>query len=110
MANFITYRELGSDGELKYYILQKAFPHVVGVVSGVPSELKPQSPIPGYMLWVVFDGTIRGNSIPSYGNAIKEVYAILDKMASWFYTDRILKFEKKFKKFKILNNANTINQ
>lgn len=101
MNRFITYREEDKDGRLCYYILQKDFPHFVGVISTYPSEGTWQSPISNYNMWVVYAGTIRGNLIPSYRNISDETQSVFDEMASWYYQNRILKEPNKYKKFKI---------
>lgn len=101
MGTFITYREKDSSGVLQYYILQKDFPHINGLILNKPCEGNWCSPVPGYNLWIVFDYTIRGKMIPSYKNIREEISSVLDRMAAWFYAERIMQDEKKYKKFKI---------
>jgi hypothetical protein len=104
MNPFITFREKDKDGNLQYYVLQRAFPHYIGVVLNNPgSGLIGQSAIPGYTLWVVFDGTLMGNMIPNYRNVANEIQTVLDNMAAWYWSDRIILNEKKYSKFKILS-------
>ena len=102
MIPFITYRETDREGVLQYYILQRDFPHYIGRISPYPIE-NPicQSPIAGYNLWVCFAGTIRGNIIPSYPSEKQNMIAVFESMATWFYANRIISDEKKYKKYKI---------
>lgn len=98
---YITYREL-HDGQLQYYILQKEFPHFVGVISSHPvDKTLCQISIPGYNLWVVFGGTIRGNFIPNYPDIQQEIDLVFHNMSLWFLTERIQTEPKKFKKWKL---------
>lgn len=101
MSPFITYREKDEAGNLQYYILQKDFPHIIGVVANRPAEGNWYSPIAGYYLYVVFNYTLRGKMIPSYKNISEEISSVLDKMATWYLAERILFDEKRYKKFKI---------
>jgi len=98
---FITYREKDDKGVLQYYILQRDFPHLVGVILPNFTIGNWYAPISGYMLWVNFTGTLRGNQIPSYQDVGKEIQSILDNMSCWFGEQRIAMDEKRFKKFKI---------
>ncbi len=105
--SFITYRE-EDDGVLKYYILQKEFPHNCGVISIKPNpEAIVQSTVSGYNLWVVHAGTLRGNMIAVYPSYKENLQLCYDEMANFFYNERILKDEKRYEKFKIKSNANT---
>lgn len=103
MARFpyITYRE-EDEGILKYFILQKDFPHNIGVVATQPNiESLVQSTVAGYNLWIVFVGTLRGNFVAVYPNYEKDMQQIFDNMALWFVAERILKDQKRYEKFKI---------
>lgn len=102
MQNYITYRENDEDGRLCYFILQKAFPHFVGLLStGKLENSLASMPIAGYNLWINFNGTLRGNTIPSYKNILDEIQSFISDMAIWFYNNRILIEPKKYEKFKI---------
>ena len=104
---YITYREL-EQGRLQYYILQKNFPHYVGIISSHPvNSTLCQIAIPGYNLWVVFGGTIRGNFIPSYADIQNEIETEFQKMAIWFLTERIQAEPKKFNKWKFIPSSTT---
>lgn len=107
MSKFITYREEDKNGNLCYYILQKDFPHFVGIISTSPSEGTWQSAIPNYNLWVVYAGTIRGNFVPSYRNISEETQSVFDEMAHWYYANRICEEPNKYKKFKINVSSST---
>lgn len=101
MIPYITYRE-GEGYLVKYYILQKAFPHINCIISQVPTKKFVEAvPIASYNLYIVFEGTIRGNEIPSYTDIDKEIIATMEDMAQWFYLNRILTDIKKYKKWKI---------
>jgi hypothetical protein len=102
MSDFITFRELDADNQFAYYILQKDFPHYVGVIYPFPKKkVVEPSPIAGYNLWVSFNGTLRGNAIPSYNHFLEEIVFILDRMANWYLQQRIIPDYKRYKKFKI---------
>lgn len=107
MNPFITFREL-INGQLEYFILQRAFPHMIGKISTFPKEKAiVNAPIAGYNLYVTFDGCLQGNVLPSYRNIDKEVQNVFENMAAWFWSERIVGSEKKFEKFKIKTNAIT---
>lgn len=102
MIPYITYRENDSEGRLCYFILQKDFPHFVGLLStGKLDTVLASSPIAGYNLWINFNGCLRGNVIPSYKNIIDEIEKEMSSMAIWFYNNRILVEPKKYERFKI---------
>lgn len=106
MTPYITYRERGRGGRLQYFVLQKDFPHIVGeIVDSPPEGGMGFSTISGYNLWVVFGGTLRGNFIPTYRNILDEIQGVLDNMAAWFFSERIVPDEKKFHRFKIGTNG-----
>ena len=112
MNPYITFRDKDKNGDLQYYILQRDFPHYVGriVVSPKQGALINQS-IAGYNLWVCFDGTLRGNFIPSYSTVTEEISNVYFNMAAWFYSERIVMDKNRFKKFKIkTDEINTTNK
>jgi len=99
---FITFREKDSLGNLQYYVLQRAYPHYVGVVMEKPEKAVIEAtPIMNYMLWMVFNGCIQGAVIPGYKNTIDEIASVMSDMAEWYYVNRIVPDEKRFKKWKI---------
>ena len=101
MQKYITFRDADEAGELNYFILQKDFPHYLGLLSTLPIEhIIPSIPITNYYLWVVFNGTLRGNLIPSHKNTIEDIKFVLNDMAIWYYANRIVPNEKKYKRFK----------
>jgi hypothetical protein len=107
MMPFITFRDKDTNGDLQYYILQRAFPHFVGRISASPIEgALSNEPISGYNLWVTFNGTLVGNLIPNYVNIQKEISNVYFSMAAWFYAERIVMDKGRFKRFKIKNNDN----
>lgn len=107
MIPYITFREPTQDG-MQYYILQKEFPHYVGIISSHPvNKTLCQIAIPGYNLWVVFCGTIRGNVIPSYNQIQNEIEIVFQNMAQWFLEHRILAEPKKFNKWKFKPSSTT---
>lgn len=100
MKDYLTFRE-EENGELKYYILQRAFPHMIGVVTDLPLiKSLSYSPIAGYNMYVNFHSTL-SNAIPSYKNIIEEINIVISEMATWFLVNRIIGNEKRFDKFKI---------
>lgn len=107
MSPYITYREHDKGGVLQYFILQKQFPHYVGVVSSVPVAGNWYTPIVGYAMYVVFFGTIAGRYIPDYKNVGDDIMAVMEDMARWYYDNRIATDEKRFKKFKIKSDVPT---
>lgn len=104
---YITFREPNDKGSLLYYILQKAFPHFQAVLSIVPANGSlADSPIAGYHLYVVIEGTIRGkNIIPAFNNVTVEMQAVANDMAAWYLENRILPDERKYKKWKIISHV-----
>ena len=107
MSPYITYRELDNAGELQYYILQRDFPHYIGLISTYPKEniILPIQ-ITGYYLWVNFDGTLRGDLIPNYRNISEDIKFVINEMAIWYYANRIVPKHKKYKKFKYDSSSN----
>lgn len=109
MSPFITFRDKDDLGNLQYYILQRGFPHYCARISTNPYEdALLKQPISKYNMYVVLTGTILGSVVPSYKDTLQEIESKLSTMAVWFYTDRIVGDEKRFKKFKIKTDA-TIN-
>ena len=102
MSPYISFRELDDKGELQYYILQREWPHYVGVIKSKPQEsVLVQAPVSGHYLWVAFCGTLRGNMIPAFAEVYKEIESVFTGMAEWYFTERISTSPSKFKKFKI---------
>jgi hypothetical protein len=107
-TKYITYRENDNAGELKYYILQRIYPHYTFELSTYPVErIFPAHQINGYHLWVCFAGTIMGNLIlPSLAIQEKQINCVMDDAATWFYEHRLIPQAKKYKKFKYDNFPN----
>ena len=102
MQPFITYREENDKGVLCYYILQKSFPHYVGVIVSIPDfDALVNAPLPECNLYVSYGGCLHGNVVPSYSNSDAERDAIFYAMAEWYYWNRVKKEPKKYEKFKI---------
>lgn len=98
---YITYRETDSQGLLCYYILQKAHPHYKAILSiGKLEDTLASMPVLGYNLYLNFNGTLVGNFLPFYNDAIKDIEATLLDMSEWFYINRILAEPKKYSKFR----------
>ncbi len=105
---FLTFREIDDKGILRYYILQKEFPHNKAVILSQPNhEALCQSVVPGYNLWVVFDGTLRGNFVAAYPDYQKDMQFAMDAMAAFYFSERILKDEKRYSKFKVKQDVST---
>lgn len=101
MIPYITYRE-AVNGVNQYFILQKEHPHFVGTITTMPiANSIVNQPIASYNLWVTFYGTLRGNFIPIESDIYNQIESVLFDMAQWFYRERILKDNKRFKKWKI---------
>lgn len=102
MIPYITYRETDINGRLCYYILQKQFPHYVGLISlGKMDNVISSIPVGGYNLYVNFNGVLQGNFIPSYNDVLDEIDVVLSSMADWFYYNRVVIEPKKYSRFKI---------
>lgn len=102
MQPYITFRDTDDTEELQYYVLQRDFPHVVSVLSDRPivNFVQPV-PLPDYNLFLNFDGCLRGRQIPGYKDIFEEIRVVLGDMSIWFFNNRILTNEKKYKKWKI---------
>ena len=101
-APYLTFVESDEVWLLRYFILQKDFPHFMMVISEQPiKKIFLPVPINGYKLWVVFHGCLRGNVIPSYHDVDEELRVIMSDMADWYLNNRILTNEKKYKKWKL---------
>ncbi len=102
---YITFREPDKSGNLEYFVLQRDFPHWVGRISTIPKEgALAQSTIAGYNMYVIIEGTLRFGLIPNYKNVMEEMQLVVDTMAIWFYTERIIMDKKRYEKFKIKSN------
>jgi hypothetical protein len=101
MNQFITFRE-EINNETGYFILQRDFPHYLCRIAEQPivNFIQP-IPITNYNLWLIFNATLRGNYIPSYKDIGAEIISVMNSMATWFFENRILPNEKKYKKWKI---------
>lgn len=106
IPQYITYRENDSENRLCYYILQKAFPHYIGLLSvGQLENTLTSMPVGNYNLYVNFYGTLVGKFLPAYKDAIQEIELEMISMAEWFYYNRVLTQPKKYDKFKITSTA-----
>lgn len=102
MSQYITYRESDPNLGLQYFILQKDFPHYLCLITEfkILDSVIPPHNIVGYNLWLNFKGTLRGMVFPGYANIQKDISFVMNDMADWFYANRVIPQEKKFKKFK----------
>lgn len=101
MKDYITFRDLDNENQLQYYVLQRDFPHYIAQISTYPKEnLIPSIQITGYYLWIVFCGTLKGNLITGYKNTLEDIKFVMNDMAIWYYANRIVVNDKKYKKFK----------
>lgn len=108
MQPFITYRDKDNQGNLQYYVLQRAYPHYVGLINRTPTpNAIAEAPIPQYELYVTFNGVLQGNYFPSYKDAREEAQQIYENMAAWFWAERIAMDKKRFEKFKIKKDVST---
>ncbi len=98
---FLTFRE-EDEGILKYFIVQKEFPHHQGLICTQPNlDALAQGTVSGYNLWIVSAGVLRGNFIAVYPSYKEDQQLVFDSMANWFYSERILKDEKRYERFKV---------
>src|ERR1700677_1075570 len=102
MSPFITFKEEDKFGVLQYYILQRAYPHYLGVVAYYPTgEAICQVPVTAHHLYVTFAGVLRGNYIPAHQGVEIEIEPVFHAMALWFYDQRIMKDPKRYKKWQV---------
>ena len=107
MQRYVTFRDTDNEGELQYYILQRDFPHIVAKITTYPVENKlSYTQITGYYLWITLTGTLRGDFIPNYVNILEEIKFVIEDMSIWYYENRIIPNEKKYKKFKYDSSPN----
>jgi hypothetical protein len=107
MQPFITFREMDESGQLRYYILQREHPHIIGRIAAGEQYFNGRilwvepAHIPSHNMTVAFDGTLQGNLLPARISAVQEVSGVLEKMAQWFYTNRVSPNPKKYAKWKM---------
>ena len=98
MNKYITFREGDTDAE--YFILQREYPSIVcKICNTVTEDDWCVEQIDGYNLYLVYAGVLEGRYIPSTFS-IEEIKSILRGMSLWYLSNRISKYEKKYKKFK----------
>jgi len=103
MIPYVTYRETDEGGRLCYYILQKAYPHFIGIISvGQLEGTLCSMPVGNYNLYVNFYGTLVGKFLPSYKDVLQDIEVAITGMSDWFYYNRVLTEPKKYEKFKIV--------
>jgi len=102
MEPFITFRDKNNSGELCYYILQREFPHYIGLISETPN-LKALAcvPITSHNLWVIHNGVLAGNYIPAQRDVMDEIKKVFQGMSDWYYAHRVIPNPKKYKKLAI---------
>jgi hypothetical protein len=111
MSRYITYKEIDGEGKSQYFILQKDFPHIVGLIANYPTKnFVSAMPIVGYNLYIVFNGTLRGSVIPTYKDIDIEITNILQEMSDWYQINRISLFPKRYKKLKYKNDTSPSEQ
>ncbi len=101
MEPFISYREKDKEGNLQYYVLQREFPHYVGLLT-IDPHLKSvlKVPMAGYRFYVSYGGVLMGNYMPSTTSE-EDMLVVFQKMADWYLAERILTNQKKYKKWKV---------
>ncbi len=101
-SKYISFRDNDSKGELQYYILQRDYPHYVARISYKPStESLMCVPVTDHLLWLIFDGVLAGNYIPAHPSVKQELAEVFFNMATWFYSNRIVGNESKYKKWRV---------
>lgn len=102
MEPFITYKEKDVNGDDRFYILQRSFPHYQGIILEQPKDgALAIAPISGHHLYITYAGTIQGNYILAKADVQSEVQSVFQKMAEWFYIKMVSVDPKRYKKFKI---------
>lgn len=102
MNEFITFRDKDKKGNLQYYVCGREYPHFVGRIGMTPEKVVVDAiPMTGYKLFMIFCGTLSGNRIPALDKIDEQITSSLMKMSAWYYENRILVDEKRYKKFKI---------
>jgi hypothetical protein len=100
---YVTYRE-PLNGELQYFILQKQWPHFVGLLVDNPNyKTLFLTPIPHTTLYLAFFGTLQGRIFPA-SSSTEEISIIFTDMAQWYYTFRIENNQKRYKKWLLKSN------
>ncbi len=100
MTQYITFRDVDSNNELCYFILLRKWPYYIGkVIPYYQPDAIAIANVPAHSLWVVYDGVIEGRYFPSNGAMKDELKEVFQKMAEWYYANRILTNPKKFKKW-----------
>lgn len=100
---YITFRELDADGRLCFYVLQKQFPHYLGIISSGEIQFAlVNMPIPSYNLYISYKGCLQGNFVPGYKDVIPDIVSEFINMADWYYQNRIKENPKRYLKFKIV--------
>ena len=104
-VRYITYREEDEFGRLCFYILQKDFPHYIGLLVTQPmNRAMINMPLPEYHLWLTYAGVLMGNYVPSTVASEANIDGIFSDMAEWYYLNRIKTQAKKYSKFKITHD------
>ena len=94
------------EGEEKFCILQREHPHFVCYLAAVPEKkYVPAMPIAGYNLWLVFNYVLRGKMLPTYSDVDLSALRCMEDMANWYLRTWVLCNEKKYKKYKIINDT-----
>lgn len=100
MEPYITFKDTDNQGELQYYILQRKFPHYIARIAYKPSDTALfYISISGHHLYVTYAGTLQGNFLPGYKDAVEEMESVMTNMAEWFYANRVAIDLKKYKKW-----------
>lgn len=106
MSPFITFKDLNEKGELELFVLQREYPNFVGRVTYYPTGKEIcQVPITAHNLYMTYYSTLRGNFIPLSNYIDLEMQSVFHAMALWFYSERIMKDPKRYRKWSI--HANT---
>ena len=102
MSPFITFKDTNQNGELQLFVLQRDYPHFVGTLTYYPTgSAIVQVPITAHNLYMTFYGTLRGSYIPLANHIDIEMESVFHAMALWFYSERIMKDPKRYKKWLI---------
>ena len=100
MSPFITFRDIDKEGNLSYFILQRQWPHYVGIITDKHSvDALASANITSHSLYVRFYGVLEGHFVPAHRGVQEEIKEVFQKMADWYYKHRVIPNPKRFKKW-----------
>jgi hypothetical protein len=96
-------------GELQYFILQREWPHYIGMIIDNPNyKSLVKVPVPNTTLYVSLWGTLQGRLLPANAGMDNGIAATLTNMAVFYYEERIIPNQKKYKKWLLKPQSTTL--